>query len=212
MSQAKLKFATVWLDGCSGCHMSFLDMDERLVGLLDQVELVYSPLVDAKKFPSDVDVTLIEGSVSTLDELYKIRSIRAHTKVLVSLGDCATTGNVPSLRNSFDTHDVFDRAYRENVDVHPVIPGVSFLRGHAVHLDPDDLLVVYTDGATEAPDLKGVQFGEARLEEVIRGAASEGPEAVLAAVRQALHAWTGGVPNRDDLTLMALKAGPSATA
>jgi NAD-reducing hydrogenase small subunit len=110
----KAKIATVWLDGCSGCHMSFLDMDERLLGLAPLIELVYSPLVDQKEFPHDVDVTIVEGSVSTNEEFNKIRKIRSHTKVLVALGDCAVTGNVPAMRNPFDQEAVFERAYFEN--------------------------------------------------------------------------------------------------
>ena len=61
----RLRVATVWLGGCSGCHMSFLDIDERLLDLSSQIELVYSPLVDRKDFPEHVDVTLVEGSVSS---------------------------------------------------------------------------------------------------------------------------------------------------
>ena len=122
MSNAKVKLATVWLDGCSGCHMSFLDMDERLIALAEKVELVYSPLVDAKEFPPDVDVTLVEGAVATDEDEHKIRRIRARTKLLVSLGDCAVTGNVPSMRNPFGAAAVYDRAYRENVDLHPIVP------------------------------------------------------------------------------------------
>ena len=58
MSNAKPTLATVWLDGCSGCHMSFLDMDDRLLALAEQADLVYSPLVDRKDFPDQVDITL----------------------------------------------------------------------------------------------------------------------------------------------------------
>jgi len=111
----KVRMATVWLDGCSGCHMSFLDMDEHLIELADKVELVYSPLVDRKIFPEDVDITLVEGAVSTEGDLEKIEHIRARTRVLVSLGDCAVTANVPSMRNPFPLQDVFKRAYFENV-------------------------------------------------------------------------------------------------
>jgi NAD-reducing hydrogenase small subunit len=111
----KLTMATIWLDGCSGCHMSFLDMDERLVELSAQFELVYSPLVDHKTFPVHVDIALIEGSVSTDEDEHKIRKIRAHTGTVVSLGDCAVTGNVPSMRNPFPLNAVFDRAYQETV-------------------------------------------------------------------------------------------------
>jgi NAD-reducing hydrogenase small subunit len=114
--------ATVWLDGCSGCHMSFLDTDERLLELLQRCTLVYSPLVDAKEFPEHVDVTLVEGSVSTTEDEEKIRTIRRRTRVLVSLGDCAVTGNVPAMRTAFPLDDVVRRAYVETADLNPGAP------------------------------------------------------------------------------------------
>jgi NAD-reducing hydrogenase small subunit len=107
----RLKLATVWLDGCSGCHMSFLDLDERLLQLTEHVEIVYSPLVDTKVFPNDVDITLVEGAVSSAGDLEKIRHIRERTRILVSLGDCAVTGNVPGMRNPFGSDAVLERAY-----------------------------------------------------------------------------------------------------
>ncbi|NJN67919.1 MAG: NADP oxidoreductase [Chloroflexaceae bacterium] len=118
----KVRLATVWLDGCSGCHMSFLDMDERLLELADRIELVYSPLVDIKTFPQGVDITLVEGAVSTRDDWEKIKHIRERTTTLVSLGDCAVTGNVPSMRNLFSVADVMERAYTENVSTTPRLP------------------------------------------------------------------------------------------
>ena len=121
----KLTIATIWLDGCSGCHMSFLDLDERLVELSSQFELLYSSLVDYKTFPAHVDIALIEGSVSTDEDEHKIKKIRAHTGTLVSLGDCAVTGNVPSMRNPFPLDAVFDRAYRETVTVQAQKPTES---------------------------------------------------------------------------------------
>jgi NAD-reducing hydrogenase small subunit len=119
---SKLRLATVWLDGCSGCHMSFLDMDEALIPLFEKIDLVYSPLVDAKVFPDNVDITLVEGAVSSEEDLHKIRTIRERTKTLVSLGDCAVTANVPSMRNSFGVQSLFDRAYRENTTLDAGIP------------------------------------------------------------------------------------------
>jgi NAD-reducing hydrogenase small subunit len=110
---SKQTLATVWLDGCSGCHMSFLDMDERLVELSAHFELLYSPLVDSKIFPAHVDIALVEGSVSTDEDEHKIRLIRAHSGTLVALGDCAVTGNVPAMRNALPVEAIFDRAYRE---------------------------------------------------------------------------------------------------
>ena len=112
----KLKLATVWLDGCSGCHMSLLDIDERLLDLLAHVDLVYSPLVDPKPFPEDVDIALVEGAVSSDEDLHKIRMVRERSKTLVALGDCAVTSNVPGMRNPILVRDVLLRAYEENVD------------------------------------------------------------------------------------------------
>jgi NAD-reducing hydrogenase small subunit len=114
---SKLKMATVWLDGCSGCHMSFLDIDERILALAEKVELVYSPLVDAKEFPEQVDLTLVEGAVASEEDKEKIEHIRKHTRILVSLGDCAVTANVPSMRNQFGVQAVCDRAYKENATI-----------------------------------------------------------------------------------------------
>jgi len=114
---SKPTLATVWLDGCSGCHMSFLDMDERLLALAEQAELVYSPLVDRKDFPESVDITLVEGAVSNVEDLAKIKKVRAHTRVLVSLGDCAVTSNIPGMRNPFGVQAVLERAYVDTVAV-----------------------------------------------------------------------------------------------
>lgn len=119
---AKKRLATVWLDGCSGCHMSFLDIDHRLLELADQIELVYSPLVDHKSFPEGVDITLVEGAVSSEEDLEKIRHIRARTAVLVSLGDCAVMANVPSMRNPFGVKAVLGRAYQAEDLLNAQIP------------------------------------------------------------------------------------------
>ncbi len=118
----KVKAATIWLDGCSGCHMSFLDMDERLVELLNRVDLVYSPLVDNKEFPEMVDVTLVEGAVSSREDLEKIQKVRKHTKILVSLGDCAVTANVPSMRNPFGVEAILKHAYVDTAVTKDIIP------------------------------------------------------------------------------------------
>ncbi|HUI30161.1 MAG TPA: hypothetical protein VLX91_08080 [Candidatus Acidoferrales bacterium] len=122
---SKVKFATVWLDGCSGCHMSFLDTDEKLLELASKIEVVYSPLVDNKIFPKNVDVTLVEGAVSSDEDLKKIEAIRSKTKILIALGDCAVTGNIPSMRNKFEVNTILRRAYVENATVGGKIPDVD---------------------------------------------------------------------------------------
>ena len=122
---SKLKLATVWLDGCSGCHMSFLDMDERLLELAELADLVYSPLVDAKEFPDEVDIALVEGAVASVADEEKIRKVRAHTKTLVAMGDCAITGNVPAMRNPIGPEAILERAYIENASLQQQIPTVG---------------------------------------------------------------------------------------
>jgi NAD-reducing hydrogenase small subunit len=104
--------------------MSFLDQDELLIDLARKIQLVYSPIVDIKTFPENVDVTLIEGAVANEEQLDQLKEARARTKVLISLGDCAVTGNVTALRNAWDNSDkvVLEREFIDNSDVNPKIP------------------------------------------------------------------------------------------
>jgi NAD-reducing hydrogenase small subunit len=113
--------ATLWLGGCSGCHMSFLDMDEFLIDLAGRVDLVYSPLLDVKVYPESVDVALVEGAVANQEHFELIRRVRERTRTLVSFGDCAVTGNVTALRNPFGGA-VLSRAYLDNGDLSARIP------------------------------------------------------------------------------------------
>jgi len=119
---SKPRLATVWLDGCSGCHMSLLDLDERLIEIAMQADIVYSPLVDAKVYPEGVDVVLVEGAVSSEEDLHKIRKVRERSRVLVALGDCAVTSNVPSMRNRFKVEEVEHRSYLENAQLNQHVP------------------------------------------------------------------------------------------
>jgi NAD-reducing hydrogenase small subunit len=109
----KIRLATAWLDGCSGCHMSLLDIDTGIVALAERADIVYGPLVDAQEFPEEVDITLVEGAVSSQDDLNRIQKIREHTRVLVALGDCAVTSNVPAMRNSIPVSRLLQRIYVE---------------------------------------------------------------------------------------------------
>jgi NAD-reducing hydrogenase small subunit len=106
----KIKIATVWLCGCSGCHMSLLDLDERLFDLAAVAELTASPVTDVKEVP-EVDVALVEGGVGNEENLHILQKFRARAKILVSLGDCAGFGCIPMLRNNFTNEAVLDRAY-----------------------------------------------------------------------------------------------------
>jgi len=122
---SKVKLATIWLDGCAGCHMSLLDLDEGILSVAAQADLVYSPLVDATEFPEGVDVTLVEGAVSSQEDAARLRTARARSRVLVALGDCAVTGNVPAMRNSIPVQNILQRVYVDGADVSPVIPSVG---------------------------------------------------------------------------------------
>ena len=115
----KIRLATAWLGGCSGCHMSFLDLNDQLIDLFDRADLVYSPISDVKEFPANVDVTLVEGAVANVDHLELAHKIRANSKVVVSFGDCAVTGNVTSLRNRLPVEDLLTQVYREGPGASP---------------------------------------------------------------------------------------------
>ena len=122
---SKIKLATVWLDGCSGCHMSLLDIDEGIIQVAQKANLVYGPLVDAQEFPEGVDVTLVEGAVSNQDDLKLIQQVRRRSRMIVSLGDCAVTSNVPAIRNSIPVKTLLERIYVEGVQQNPGVPSES---------------------------------------------------------------------------------------
>jgi len=109
---AKVRVATMWFSGCAGCHMSLLDIDETLIDLAARIDVRNSPLTDLKAFPEDgVDVTLIEGAVANEEHLHLVRTAREKSKIIVALGDCAVTGNVPALRNGFDSNQMIQAIY-----------------------------------------------------------------------------------------------------
>ncbi len=120
----KIKFATVWLAGCSGCHMSFLDLDEFLFDVAEAVDIVYSPVAsDIKDYPENVDVCLVEGAIANQDNLELLLKVRKNTKFLISFGDCAVTANVPAMRNMLNgTDPVLKRCYLELSDHGGKIP------------------------------------------------------------------------------------------
>lgn len=114
----KIRFATVWLAGCSGCHMSFLDLDEWLFEVAKYVNVVFSPVgTDVKEYPENVDVCLVEGGIANEENLELIHKVRKNTKILISFGDCAVTANVPGMRNMLGgAESVLKRSYLELAD------------------------------------------------------------------------------------------------
>jgi NAD-reducing hydrogenase small subunit len=120
----RVRLATIWLGGCSGCHMSFLDLDEFLIDLADIVDVVYGPVVDPKEYPDNVDICLIEGAVCSDEHIHHVKNIRAKTKIVVAFGDCAVTGNVPAMRNPLGkVGSILQEIYCDRPDAQGQMPG-----------------------------------------------------------------------------------------
>ncbi|MGB9857133.1 MAG: NADP oxidoreductase [Dictyoglomaceae bacterium] len=108
----KIKVASVWCEGCSGCHMSFLDMDERLVELINKgLEINATPITDLKVPDEDTDIGIIEGAVATDHHEEEVKLMRKKCKFIVALGDCAVFGGIPTMRNYFSKEELLERGY-----------------------------------------------------------------------------------------------------
>lgn len=103
--------ATVSLAGCFGCHMSLLDIDERILGLIDLVEFNKSPINDIKKFTRKCDIGLIEGGLCNSENVHVLRDFRENCKILISVGECAIMGGLPALRNGIPVKECLVEAY-----------------------------------------------------------------------------------------------------
>jgi len=107
----RLTVATCSLAGCFGCHMSFLDVDERIVQLAQLVSFDRTPLTDVKHCSEHVDVGLIEGGLCNVENVEVLREFRARCKYIVAVGSCAITGGVPAVRNKFTLEACLREAY-----------------------------------------------------------------------------------------------------
>ena len=158
----KVRLATIWLDGCSGCHMSLLDLDEAILPIAKRIEVVYGPLVDAQEFPKAVDLTLVEGAVSSQHDLEKIHTVRQRSKLVVALGDCAVTGNVPAMRNSHPARKMLERIYVEGAQETRGVPvdGVPPLLRQAVPVHEVVKVDLHVPGCPPSPKSIGYALGE----------------------------------------------------
>jgi NAD-reducing hydrogenase small subunit len=115
---AKVKIATDWLAGCAGCHMSLLDIDERIIQLLESVEFTSSPVTDLKHPPEGgVTVGILEGAISNTHNIEVAKQMRERCQILIAIGDCATFGGVVAMRNLCGTGAALNRAYLETESV-----------------------------------------------------------------------------------------------
>ncbi len=118
----KARVATASLAGCFGCHMSVLDIDERLLDLIEVVEFDRTPLTDIKHI-GQCDVGIIEGGVANAENVEVLREFRQNCKVLVALGACAINGGIPAMRNQFELKECLTEAYVDGLGVdNPMIP------------------------------------------------------------------------------------------
>jgi NAD-reducing hydrogenase small subunit len=108
---SKPKIATTSLAGCFGCHMSILDIDERILDLIELVDFDKSPIDDIKTIVGEVDIGIIEGGCCNEENVHVLQEFRNHCKVLIALGDCATMGGVPAMRNTVPLKECLEEAY-----------------------------------------------------------------------------------------------------
>jgi len=119
---AKIRIATTSLAGCFGCHMSFLDLDERLVALADLVEFDRSPITDIEHC-TNCDIGLIEGGVCNSENVHTLREFRKNCKILVAVGACAINGGLPAMRNFILLEECLAESYLDGLGVeNPQIP------------------------------------------------------------------------------------------
>jgi NAD-reducing hydrogenase small subunit len=115
---SKPKVATTSLAGCFGCHMSLLDIDDRILKLIELVDFDKSPVDDLKKFTGRCAIGLIEGGCCNEENVAVLRDFRAHCDILISVGDCATMGGIPALRNNIPLQECYAEAYLKGPTVH----------------------------------------------------------------------------------------------
>jgi NAD-reducing hydrogenase small subunit len=107
----KPKIATASLAGCFGCHMSILDIDEKILELIELIDFNRSPITDIKQFTEEIEIGIIEGGCCNSENVHVLKDFRKHCKILVALGECAMMGGLPAMRNNIPIEECLNEAY-----------------------------------------------------------------------------------------------------
>ena len=130
---SKPVIATASLAGCFGCHMSILDIDEKILDLAELVEFNKSPVDDIKEFSKMCDVGIIEGGCCNSENVHVLKDFRKNCKILISLGECAMMGGLPALRNGIPIKECLDEAY---------LNGPTIEKGNTIIPNDDELPMI----------------------------------------------------------------------
>lgn len=176
---ARPKVGTVWLEGCSGCHMSLLDLDEGLLEVFSKIEITVSPITDFKDFIfPELTLGIIEGGIGNEEQLEIARHLRKHCQVLMALGDCAVFGGVNTLRNWIPREEVLRRGFVESestvegvIPVHEELPALLEKVRPVNEVVPVDLFV---PGCPPSPE--SIAYS---LTEVLEGRLSSIPKEMI---------------------------------
>src|SRR5690606_23493180 len=98
----KPKLAVWKFASCDGCQLTLLDCEDELLAVAEAVTIAYFPEATSRVVEGPYDVSLVEGSITTPHDAERIQEVRAASKVLVTIGACATAGGIQALRNFGD--------------------------------------------------------------------------------------------------------------
>lgn len=112
MAQDNKPKLAVWkFASCDGCQLSILDCEDELLAVADAVKIAYFPEATRAQIRGPYDVSLVEGSITTPHDAERIKKIRKQSKLLVTIGACATAGGIQALRNFRDVDDMVAAVY-----------------------------------------------------------------------------------------------------